>query len=115
MYGHCVRAILKGLQFGAHGLPLIGSGDWNDGMNLVGAEGRGESVWLGFFLHAVLTPFAELARTPRRHDLRGPLPVGSGRAAGAPRGIGLGRGVVPARVLRRRVAARVVEQRRVPD
>ena len=63
LYGHCVRAILKGLQFGAHGLPLIGSGDWNDGMNLVGAEGRGESVWLGFFLHAVLTPFAELART----------------------------------------------------
>ena len=63
VYGHCVRAILKGLQFGAHGLPLIGSGDWNDGMNLVGAEGRGESVWLGFFLHAVLTPFAGLART----------------------------------------------------
>ena len=115
LYGHCVRAILKGLRFGAHGLPLIGSGDWNDGMNLVGAEGRGESVWLGFFLHAVLTPFAGLARTARRHDLRGPLPVGSGRAAGAPRGIGLGRGVVPARVLRRRVAARVVEQRRVPD
>ena len=63
VYGHCVRAILKGLQLGAHGLPLIGSGDWNDGMNLVGAEGRGESVWLGFFLYAVLMPFAELART----------------------------------------------------
>ncbi len=62
LYGHCVRAIVKGLRFGAHGLPLIGSGDWNDGMNLVGAEGRGESVWLGFFLYAVLTPFADLAR-----------------------------------------------------
>jgi cellobiose phosphorylase len=62
LYDHCVRAILRGLQFGAHGLPLIGSGDWNDGMNLVGAEGRGESVWLGFFLYAVLTPFAGLAR-----------------------------------------------------
>jgi cellobiose phosphorylase len=62
LYGHCVRAISRGLQFGAHGLPLIGSGDWNDGMNLVGAEGRGESVWLGFFLYAVLMPFADLAR-----------------------------------------------------
>jgi cellobiose phosphorylase len=63
LYGHCVRAIQRGLRFGAHGLPLIGSGDWNDGMNLVGAEGRGESVWLGFFLYAVLTPFARLARS----------------------------------------------------
>ncbi|MCX6538495.1 MAG: cyclic beta 1-2 glucan synthetase [Acidobacteria bacterium] len=62
LYGHCVRAIVRGLRFGTHGLPLIGSGDWNDGMNLVGAEGRGESVWLGFFLYAVLTPFADLAR-----------------------------------------------------
>ena len=66
LYGHCVRAIARGLRLGAHGLPLIGSGDWNDGMNLVGAEGRGESVWLGFFLHAVLTTFAALAR--RRGD-----------------------------------------------
>jgi cellobiose phosphorylase len=51
-----------GLRFGAHGLPLMGSGDWNDGMNLVGAQGKGESVWLGFFLHQVLTQFAALAR-----------------------------------------------------
>jgi cyclic beta-1,2-glucan synthetase len=65
LYDHCVRAVTCGLRFGAHGLPLIGSGDWNDGMNLVGAEGRGESVWLGFFLYAVLTPFAELARRHR--------------------------------------------------
>ena len=62
LYGHCVRAIGRALRFGAHGLPLMGSGDWNDGMNLVGADGRGESVWLGFFLYAVLTPFAALAR-----------------------------------------------------
>jgi cyclic beta-1,2-glucan synthetase len=62
LYDHCARAILRGLRFGAHGLPLIGSGDWNDGMNLVGAAGRGESVWLGFFLYAVLIPFAEVAR-----------------------------------------------------
>jgi cellobiose phosphorylase len=62
LYEHCVRAILRGLRFGAHGLPLIGSGDWNDGMNLVGAEGKGESVWLGFFLSDVLTRFTVLAR-----------------------------------------------------
>jgi cellobiose phosphorylase len=61
VYQHCVRAIEHGLQFGAHGLPLIGSGDWNDGMNLVGIKGAGESVWLGFFLCTVLKQFAEVA------------------------------------------------------
>jgi cyclic beta-1,2-glucan synthetase len=68
LYDHCVRAILHGLRFGEHGLPLMGSGDWNDGMNLVGIKGRGESVWLGFFLYEVLMQFAEVAR------LRGDLP-----------------------------------------
>ena len=58
LYQHCVRAIEHGLKFGEHGLPLIGSGDWNDGMNLVGKEGRGESVWLAFFLYDVLRQFA---------------------------------------------------------
>lgn len=62
LYDHCVRAILKGLNYGEHGLPLIGSGDWNDGMNMVGAQGKGESVWLGFFLYRVLTEFCEVAR-----------------------------------------------------
>ncbi len=62
LYQHCVRAIQHGLTFGARGLPLIGSGDWNDGMNLVGKEGRGESVWLGFFLCDVLRQFNLLAR-----------------------------------------------------
>ena len=61
LYEHCVLALKHGLRFGARGLPLMGSGDWNDGMNLVGIEGRGESVWLGFFLHHVLTHFATLA------------------------------------------------------
>src|SRR5207253_9999040 len=55
-----------GLRFGEHGLPLIGCGDWNDGFNLVGIQGRGESVWLGFFLFEVLTQFAALAH--RRND-----------------------------------------------
>ena len=62
LYEHCVRAILKGLNFGEHGLPLIGSGDWNDGMNLVGEHGKGESVWLAFFLYDVLIQFSEVAR-----------------------------------------------------
>jgi cyclic beta-1,2-glucan synthetase len=66
LYEHCVRAIRHGLKFGEHGLPLMGSGDWNDGMNLVGEHGKGESVWLAFFLHDVLTQFAEIARG--RHD-----------------------------------------------
>jgi cyclic beta-1,2-glucan synthetase len=58
-----VRAIDKGLTAGAHGLPLIGSGDWNDGMNRVGHQGRGESVWLGWFLHTVLQQFIPLCET----------------------------------------------------
>jgi cellobiose phosphorylase len=62
LYDHCVRAILRGLGRGEHGLPLIGSGDWNDGMNMVGAQGRGESVWLGFFLYKTLMEFSEIAR-----------------------------------------------------
>jgi cyclic beta-1,2-glucan synthetase len=61
LYQHCLRAILHGLRFGEHGLPLMGSGDWNDGMNLVGIHGKGESVWLGFFLYEVLSSFAALA------------------------------------------------------
>jgi cellobiose phosphorylase len=66
LYEHCVRAINHGLRFGAHGLPLIGCGDWNDGMNLIGEKGQGESVWLAFFLYDVLTQFAGQAR--RRGD-----------------------------------------------
>ena len=64
LYEHAVRAILRGMRYGAHGLPLMGTGDWNDGMDRVGAHGKGESVWLGFFLAEVLqrfTPVAQLA------------------------------------------------------
>ncbi len=68
LYEHAVRAIHHGLQWGQHGLPLIGSGDWNDGMNLVGKLGRGESVWLGFFLYKVLKDFAPLAVQYGDHD-----------------------------------------------
>jgi cellobiose phosphorylase len=62
LYEHCVRAVMRGIRrTGEHGLPLIGSGDWNDGMNMVGKDGKGESVWLAFFLNEVLTRFSEIA------------------------------------------------------
>ena len=60
LFEHCLRAIDAGITSGAHGLPLFGASDWNDGMNRVGRAGRGESTWLGFFLHGVLTDFARL-------------------------------------------------------
>ncbi len=62
LYQHCVRAITRGLRFGEHGLPLIGSCDWNDGMDKVGEHGKGESVWLAFFLYDVLTKFIDIAQ-----------------------------------------------------
>jgi len=58
LYDHCIRAVEVSLNFGAHGLPLMGTGDWNDGMNAVGCKGKGESVWLGWFLASVLEMFA---------------------------------------------------------
>lgn len=62
LYQHCIRAIDLTLErLGQHGLPLIGTGDWNDGLNLVGYQGRGESIWLGFFLYDVLVHFAPFA------------------------------------------------------
>jgi cellobiose phosphorylase len=66
LYEHCIRALKFGLKFGAHGLPLMGCGDWNDGMNLVGEHGKGESIWLAFFLYDVLERFGRLAE--RRND-----------------------------------------------
>jgi cyclic beta-1,2-glucan synthetase len=61
LYEHCVRALEHGFRFGVHGLPLMGTGDWNDGMNRVGAGGKGESVWNGWFLLTILSEFAVLA------------------------------------------------------
>lgn len=60
LFEHCVRAIDRSFRYGAHGLPLMGSGDWNDGMSRVGHEGRGESVWLGWFLVVVLHQFTTI-------------------------------------------------------
>ena len=99
-------------RVGAHGLPLMGTGDWNDGMNRVGREGRGESVWLGFFLCDVLDAFvADLRgarrRRARRRATREHARRGCGRRSNAR---GLGRRVVPPRVLRRRHAARLARR-----
>ncbi|MEJ7673955.1 MAG: hypothetical protein WKF59_14965 [Chitinophagaceae bacterium] len=61
LYDHCKRSIENALKFGEHGLPFIGSGDWNDGMDKVGEHGKGESVWLAFFLYDILMRFPEIA------------------------------------------------------
>lgn len=63
IYEHAVRAIQKSLVYGRNGLPLIGSGDWNDGMDQVGIMGSGESVWLGFFLYSVLIKFGKISES----------------------------------------------------
>jgi len=62
IYQHCVNAIEISLRFGEHGLPLIGSGDWNDGMNQIGHKGKGESVWLGWFLYDILVRFSAIMK-----------------------------------------------------
>jgi cyclic beta-1,2-glucan synthetase len=61
LYEHCIRAMEHGMRYGVHGLPLMGSGDWNDGMDKVGEHGKGESVWLAFFLYDILNRFSSLA------------------------------------------------------
>ncbi|MEO8608430.1 MAG: glucoamylase family protein [Chloroflexota bacterium] len=62
LYEHCRRALNKGTTAGVHGLPLMGAGDWNDGMNRVGIEGKGESVWMGWFLHTTTSAFLDLSK-----------------------------------------------------
>ena len=73
LYDHCMRAIEKAGALGPHGLPLIGSGDWNDGMNRVGVRGRGESVWLAWFLCSVLTRFAPICESMGEAERAGEL------------------------------------------
>lgn len=69
LYEHCKRAINISLKFGENGLPFIGSGDWNDGLNTVGNKGIGESVWLGFFLYDILSKFIKIAEEKKDIDL----------------------------------------------
>ncbi len=68
LFEHCARALDRSLAVGSHGLPLIGTGDWNDGMNRVGSAGKGESVWLGWFLHTILWEFARVADVRGEHQ-----------------------------------------------
>jgi len=68
LYEHCMRALERGYRLGSHGLPLMGTGDWNDGMNKVGAHGQGESVWNGWFFVTVLNSFAKLAEQHGQTD-----------------------------------------------
>jgi cyclic beta-1,2-glucan synthetase len=70
LFDHCTRAIERGHQLGTHGIPLFGNGDWNDGMNRVGHEGKGESVWMAWFLAAVLREFAPLVTRPEEYRQR---------------------------------------------
>ena len=74
VYEHCCRALDRSLTAGAHGLPLMGTGDWNDGMNRVGREGRGESVWMGFFLFDLLRRLRAALPSARRRGARRALP-----------------------------------------
>ena len=67
LFEHCARALDHSLAIGSHGLPLMGTGDWNDGMNRVGEHGKGESVWLGWFLHTILWEFAKIADSRGEH------------------------------------------------
>ena len=67
LFEHCARALDRSLAVGIHGLPLIGTGDWNDGMNRVGQDGKGESVWLGWFLHTILWELAKVADARGEH------------------------------------------------
>ncbi|PIR18059.1 MAG: glycosyl transferase [Deltaproteobacteria bacterium CG11_big_fil_rev_8_21_14_0_20_49_13] len=69
LFEHCERAVKRGQRFGSHGLPLMGTGDWNDGMNLVGAQGKGESVWLAWFMAEVLSRMSEMAVVLKRPEL----------------------------------------------
>lgn len=67
LFEHCARALDRSLAVGSHGLPLMGTGDWNDGMNRVGQRGTGESIWLGWFLHTVLWEFSKVAAQRGEH------------------------------------------------
>ncbi len=67
LFEHCARALDHSLAVGSHGLPLMGTGDWNDGMNRVGQQGKGESIWLGWFLHTILWEFAKVAAARGEH------------------------------------------------
>ena len=105
LFEHCAAALDRDLAVGAHGLPLIGSGDWNDGMNRVGYQGRGESVWLGWFLYTVLAAFAPIAEARGEDRPSGAVASPPEIAAAGPGARRLGRRLVSPGLFRRRHAA----------
>ena len=105
VYEHGALALDSSLAIGSHGLPLFGTGDWNDGMNRVGAAGRGESVWLGWFLHATLMRFTVIADRRGESARAAKLAQTCFCASASHRTRSVGRGLVSARVFRRWHAA----------
>ncbi len=106
LFDHCRLAIEWTLaRFGRNGLPLMGAGDWDDGMNLIGLEGRGESVWVGFFLHGILVDFAKLCDKARQARSRRALSRHGGQAARGARQV----------LARRPLSARLCRQRQGSD
>ena len=114
LFDHCLRALDVSLATGAHGLPLMGTGDWNDGMNLVGAGGKGESVWLGWFLVSLLRPFADIV-TQRGDGERADRYRLHASAVTSAIESCVGWRMVSAGVLRRWYAAGVEGEHRMPD
>ncbi len=115
LYQHCVRAIRHGLGSGAHGLPFMGTGDWNDGMNRVGAGGKGESVWLAFFQSEVLRQFGELARRKNDPAFAEVCAAEGARLREAIELHGWDGAWYRRALLRRRYAPRIGTERRLPD
>jgi cyclic beta-1,2-glucan synthetase len=113
VYEHAARTLDHSLRVGVHGLPLMGSGDWNDGMNRVGHEGRGESVWLAWFLCDLVPTFAPLARG-RGDAACASLGASGCGVAGRAAELRMGRAMVQARILRRRNAIGFARQPRSP-
>ena len=100
LFEHCARGLDASLAVGQHGLPLIGTGDWNDGMNRVGELGRGESTWLGWFLYATLKSLRAAGAEAWRACARQAVAVARNRTAIVARARGMGRRMVRARLLR---------------
>ena len=100
VFEHCALGLDQSLAVGIHGIPLFGSGDWNDGMNRVGEAGKGESIWLGWFLHTTLQAFAPLADIRREEPRAATLADSCDGAGGIARARRMGRRLVSARLLR---------------
>ena len=115
VYEHCVRALERACTFGQHDLPLIGSGDWNDGFSRVGIEGKGVSVWLAWFLIATLRRFAPIAAGRGDTAAHDEMLANARALSRGGRGERVGRRMVQARVLRRRLSTRLQDERRSED